>query len=1314
MDTKDDAWANDQTLLGWHLFSQPAATPVAITSYNADTGAASSGSFLSYGSSASSDRALGGLASGGTYFGSPTSGSVAGWFVLALSNATTVPITNLAIAFNGEQWRNGGNATAQTMVLEYGYGASFGQVASWTAPGGTFNWSSPVATAPTGAAVDGNNAGRVGNLGGTLNLGASPWAADATLWLRWIENNDAGNDHGLAIDDLTIATVQAPALPELSIQAIVGQAGEFGGSASVRISRTGSTTDALTVPINLGSGAGLANNDDLTAPLPASVVIPAGSSSVDLAIEVRDDALNEDTESLLVELTAPAGYVIAASGAQAQITLLDNDRISLISAVQGSGATSPLLDQNVTLRAVVVGDFQLTGELSGFFLQEETADQDSSTLSSEGLYVAYPLSGSNVDVQLGDRVLVNGVVGERFNQTILTSVQALTVEASGRLADTRRVDIPNLQAQRSTSLDLEPYEGMWVRFPETLSVNGLFGQFRYGEVELSAGGLPVQPTNVMEPGAAAYAAEQATALRELVLDDGSASSYRPASAATVAAPVRDQLLRRGDTISGVEGVVGYDFSKYRLHPTAALAFASENPRPEAPTAAGAGQVRLASFNVLNTFTTLNSGGALTDSGLAPRGANTAEELERQLSKLTTALLGLKADVIGLMELENDSDDATLKTIVDRLNGALPANSGRAFSYVPTGLIGSDAIKVALIYNNLAVATNGVARVLDAAAFTDPLASGTPKNRPALAQSFRELASGEIVNVVVNHLKSKGATDATGADLDQRDGQAAFNATRTAAAARLLEWINSNPTGSSDPDWVVLGDLNAYAMEDPIQVFEAAGYRNALPSFTAEPPSSYAFYTPVDMSGALDHMLISPSLVPQATAALGWSINADEGAFRDYNRDTNSNGSATVRDFYVADPYRTSDHDPVLLDLKLGRTLPSGLGFSHGVASGDPYVDSVILWTRITPPAGFAGLVDVRWEVSRSAGFETASIVDSGTFSTSAARDWTVKVEADGLSADTPYFYRFRVGDVESMVGQTKTLPVGSDAVRLAVFSCANFPAADTFAAYGRAAAVNAVNPYDALVHLGDYIYEYGPGGYGAAEGSAKDRGFLPNKEIVSLDDYRQRYAQYHTDLNLQDLRAAAPLIAIWDDHETANDSWSGGAENHQSATEGDWIARRDAALKAYYEWLPIREPLLRQGVDKGDASTGLAQGYRSFNFGDVLDLHVLETRLTARDEQLDYPDAAAVQARIGAILANPTELIAYATRLGVTPPATSQEIAAFAPSLAPVVTQELVIGTVQKAWADPNRDLSATPSWLGCRTRWVNRRLPGRCWVRAC
>ncbi|MEB3319418.1 MAG: alkaline phosphatase D family protein, partial [Cyanobium sp.] len=655
-----------------------------------------------------------------------------------------------------------------------------------------------------------------------------------------------------------------------------------------------------------------------------------------------------------------------------------------------------------------------------------------------------------------------------------------------------------------------------------------------------------------------------------------------------------------------------------------------------------------------------------------------------------------ADVIGLMELENDADDATLAAIVQRLNAAQPTGSGRAYSLVPTGLIGTDAIKVGLIYNNLAVAPSGAAQVLNTQDFVDPLASGTPKNRPALAQAFQELASGEIVNVAVNHLKSKGAADATGADLDQLDGQAAFNATRSAAANRLLEWIATDPTANGDSDWVILGDLNAYAKEDPIRVLEAAGYRNVLPTFTAEPPSSYAFFTPVDMSGALDHMLISTSLVPQATTALDWSINAAEGAFRDYNLDTNSNGNAAVRDFFAPDPFRTSDHDPLLLDLDLGRAAPAGLTFAHGVASGDPYADSVILWTRINPPASFAGLVDVQWEIATSADFASGSIKGSGSFTTSAARDWTVKVEAAGLSADTTYFYRFSAGNTVSTVGQTKTLPVNSDPVRLAVFSCANFTAAERFDAYARAAAINRANPLDAWLHLGDYIYEYGPGGYGSAEAAASSRGFLPNREVLSLDDYRQRYAQYHTDTGLQDLRASAPLIAIWDDHETANDSWKGGAENHQSATEGDWIARRDAALKAYHEWIPIREPGQRQASDGASANAPLTQGYRSFIFGDVLALHMLETRLTDRDEQLDYPDAAAVQARIGAILADPALVASYATKAGVAPPASPAAIPAFANSLAPLVTQELVIATVQKAWGDPSRDLigDTQMAWL--------------------
>jgi len=293
-------------------------------------------------------------------------------------------------------------------------------------------------------------------------------------------------------------------------------------------------------------------------------------------------------------------------------------------------------------------------------------------------------------------------------------------------------------------------------------------------------------------------------------------------------------------------------------------------------------------------------------------------------------------------------------------------------------------------------------------------------------------------------------------------------------------------------------------------------------------------------------------------------------------------------------------------------------FGDGVASGDPYRDSVILWTRFNPQTTTNTSATINWEISTSKDFAAGTIADSGVFTTDAARDWTVKVEADGLTAGTSYYYRFRSNGEFSPVGQTRTLADDTLSARIALFSCANFTAAPEFSVYGKAAEINAVKPYDAWVHVGDYIYEYGKGGYAEAEGSAPSRGFSPDHEIITLNDYRQRYAQYHTDANLQKLRQGAPLIAIWDDHETANDSFNNGAQNHQAESEGNWDARVENALQAYYEWMPIREPELREGSDQGTASTPHEKGYRSFDFGDVLSLHMLETRLVARDRQLAY------------------------------------------------------------------------------------------------
>ncbi|MDB5457041.1 MAG: alkaline phosphatase [Caulobacter sp.] len=288
-------------------------------------------------------------------------------------------------------------------------------------------------------------------------------------------------------------------------------------------------------------------------------------------------------------------------------------------------------------------------------------------------------------------------------------------------------------------------------------------------------------------------------------------------------------------------------------------------------------------------------------------------------------------------------------------------------------------------------------------------------------------------------------------------------------------------------------------------------------------------------------------------------------------------------------------------------------FDHGAASGDPLRDRVILWTRVTPAAATTRPVGVRWDVATDAAFKT--IVKQGQATTDASRDYTVKVDVQGLKPGAAYFYRFRqsrggkaVGP--AVVGQTRTLPTGPTAdVVLAVVSCTLYPNG-YFNAYDAIAKLPRV---DAVLHLGDYIYEYGggPKDYGMNSKVAARRMPDPPHEIVTLADYRRRHALYKTDPGSRAAHARAPWIVVWDDHETANDSWQGGAENHTPATEGDWATRKAAALKAYYEWMPIREP----------AAGGLKEAtWRTFQFGDVASLLMVETRLTARTKQLDYDD----------------------------------------------------------------------------------------------
>jgi alkaline phosphatase D len=281
-------------------------------------------------------------------------------------------------------------------------------------------------------------------------------------------------------------------------------------------------------------------------------------------------------------------------------------------------------------------------------------------------------------------------------------------------------------------------------------------------------------------------------------------------------------------------------------------------------------------------------------------------------------------------------------------------------------------------------------------------------------------------------------------------------------------------------------------------------------------------------------------------------------------------------------------------------------FAHGVASGDPQANAVILWTRVTPAAGATQPVEVRWTIGSDAALTRT--VRSGMATATMERDFTVKVDATGLEPGRTYYYAFDAGGERSPVGRTKTLPVAAiSQLRLALLSCANYPAG-FFNVYRMVAEREDL---DAVIHVGDYIYEFANGVYG--DGTALKRLPRPLKEAVALADYRQRYAVYHEDADLQEAHRQHPFIAIWDDHELANDAWSGGAANHNPESgEGGWPARQAAAWRAYMEWMPIREQ-----------SANAINLYRSFRFGSLADLVMLDTR-TARDRQAAPDDLAAI------------------------------------------------------------------------------------------
>jgi predicted extracellular nuclease len=616
-----------------------------------------------------------------------------------------------------------------------------------------------------------------------------------------------------------------------------------------------------------------------------------------------------------------------------------------IHEIQGSGA-SVAITGPVKVEAVVTALLTRQDALDGFFIQEEDSDVDTDPATSEGIFVF--CRASCPAVSEGNVVTVTGNAGEFFGMSqIDASGGRITVDAGSAVAVTPvAVDLPTTGSTTDEST-FERLEGMIVEFTDTLVVSEYFQLDRFGQIVLTEDARPRQFTDAYLPGQAGYADFLAElARRRIILDDDTndqndAISNGPdeAYAYPEGGLSRTNFFRGGDSITGLAGVLDWSFSAWRVRPVGSrpYRFAVENARTDAPQDVG-GSIKVASFNVLNYFATIEEPGAVCGPSLLEcRGANSESEFERQTSKIVSALMRMDADVLGLIEIEND-DGASASHLVGALNGV--AGSG-TWAAVQTGTIGTDAIKVAIIYKPASVTPRGPFAVLDST--VDPTFIDT-KNRPALAQTFEDNATGAAFTVVVNHLKSKGSPCDDVGDPDLNDGQGNCNLTRTDAARALASWLATDPTRSGDPDVLIIGDLNAYAMEDPITALETSGYTNLLRRFQG--PDAYTYLFDGQL-GYLDHAFANAPLLDQIAGTTEWHINADEVPLLDYNDEIEDPGEQSFErrsaalPLYTPDAYRASDHDPILIGLEL--TPPDEDN------DGVPDRDDVCPGTRIPEP-----------------------------------------------------------------------------------------------------------------------------------------------------------------------------------------------------------------------------------------------------------------------------------------------------------------------------------------------------------------------------
>lgn len=580
-----------------------------------------------------------------------------------------------------------------------------------------------------------------------------------------------------------------------------------------------------------------------------------------------------------------------------QASTMCNRTANTIAEVQGDGAKSPLVDQKVTVEGVVVGDFQGQDTLGGFFVQSLKADDNPKT--SEAVFVHH----SKTEVSLGNHVVVHGTVSERHDLTQIHSAIIGDVCAD-------QVPLPKATAITLPLSDknLEHLEGMYVTLPQQLTVTDTYSLAKHGQVTLSDGRL-FSATQVAMPGADAKKIMKHNALNQIIVDDGKNKSYvkqtltidRVGKRLSAKSP-----LRLGYLVAPVTGVLDYAFGAYKIQPTKQVQYTAAGSLRVPGIQGLKGQIKVATFNIENFFTTIDNGKEICgpQKSWGCRGADSPKEFQRQLDKTVSVVNQSGADVVALQELEND-DDASVKALVAELNKV----SKTEWDYVDSGYLANDVIKVGIIYKKQKVKPLTEFAVLDNN--SDP-AFKVHRHRPILLQGF-ETKAGKRFQLASIHLKSKSCREAKGENKAQGDGQGCYAGERALAAKQLAAWIKSDPLGLGIENTLLAGDFNSYGREDSIRVLEAAGYTDLARHFIGDKNWTTSYRGKV---GALDHIMVSSSVLPQAKGLIQWHINSDENRGFGYNLEGMDKGVAKPKAYYQKGPFSSSDHDLVIMGLDL--------------------------------------------------------------------------------------------------------------------------------------------------------------------------------------------------------------------------------------------------------------------------------------------------------------------------------------------------------------------------------------------------------------